>query len=180
MAKPKITRNRIILAFTVAVIADALEFPITGVEATVIGAPEGEAAAGVLDCIVMGIMIKLLGFHWMFLPSFIVEIIPAVDMFPTWVGCVGFVVWQCKREEAERAKAPPLNAVIDVQEVAPASPPPTARRILPPPLPAQIPPPLPIQSDIEKRLKKLDDLREHNMISQTEYDAKRQEILSKI
>jgi restriction endonuclease S subunit len=64
--------------------------------------------------------------------------------------------------------------------VAPASPPPTARRILPPPLPAQIPPPLPIQSDIEKRLKKLDDLREHNMISQTEYDAKRQEILSKI
>jgi hypothetical protein len=111
MDKPKLTRNRIMVAYAIAVIADVLEFPIAAAEITIAGAPTGELAAFLVDCIVMGAMTKLLGFHWMFLPSFCVEVIPGLDLLPTWVGCVAFVVWQRKKE---RTSEPPI---IDVQEV---------------------------------------------------------------
>jgi hypothetical protein len=110
MEKPKLTRNRIMAAYAIAVIADVLELPITAVEITVAGAPSGELAAFFLDCIVMGAMTKLLGFHWMFLPSFCVEVIPGLDLLPTWVACVAFVVWQRKKE---RTSQPP---VVDIRE----------------------------------------------------------------
>ena len=110
MEKPKLTRNRIMAAYAIAVIADLLEFPIAAAEITIAGAPLGELSAFVLDCIVMGAMTKLLGFHWMFLPSFGLEVIPGLDLLPTWVGCVAFVVWQRKKEQT----SPP--PVIDVQE----------------------------------------------------------------
>jgi hypothetical protein len=110
MEKPKLARNRIMVAFAIAAIADALEFPISAVEITVVGAPSGELAAFVLDCVVMGAMTKLLGFHWMFLPSFCVEVIPGLDLLPTWVGCVAFVVWQRKKAQAFQ---PP---VVDIRE----------------------------------------------------------------
>lgn len=172
------------LAFAIAVVADVLEFPITGAELTIVGAPEAEFAAFVLDCIVMGAMTRILGFHWMFLPTFCVEVIPGLDMLPTWAGCVAFVVWRRKKEEAEQAKMPPLNSVIDVQEVTVVSAAPAARLVSPPPLlaPAKIPvqTPPPIEGDVERRLKKLDDLRGRSMISQAEYEAKRQQILGEI
>ena len=59
----------------------------------------GEFAALVVDVVVFGVMTKLLGFHWMFLPSFCIEVIPGVDMLPTWVGCVFFVVRQRKKTQ---------------------------------------------------------------------------------
>jgi hypothetical protein len=110
MGKPKLTRNRVLAAYAISVIADVLEFPIAAAEITVAGAPFGELAAFVVDCIVMGAMTKLLGFHWMFLPSFAVEVIPGLDLLPTWVGCVAFVVLQRKKERT----SPPT--VIEVQE----------------------------------------------------------------
>ena len=124
-------------------------------------------------------MTKILGFHWMFLPSFLVEIVPGIDMFPTWVGCVGFVIWQRRREEKELAKLLSRNVEADVQNGTPSA----AGRIIPPPLPAFIDIPAqtsPTESDTEKRLKKLDDLRDRSVITQAEYDAKRQQILSEI
>jgi hypothetical protein len=84
----------------VAVVADVLELPITAVENTVIGMLPGELADGVVDIVVMGIMTRLLGFHWLFLPSFVLEAIPEIDVLPTWVGCVAYVVWQRKKEPA--------------------------------------------------------------------------------
>jgi hypothetical protein len=110
MEKPKLTRNRIRAAYAIAVIADVLELPITAVEITVAGAPSGELAAFVVDCIVMGAMTKLLGFHWTFMPSFCVEVIPGLDLLPTWVGCVAFVVWQRKKEWKSQPH------VVDVQK----------------------------------------------------------------
>src|ERR1700691_2144441 len=110
MEKPILTRSRIMVAFAIAAIADVLEFPIAAVEITIAGAPSGELAAFVLDCVIMGAMTKLLGFHWMFLPSFCVEVIPGLDLLPTWLGCVAFVVWQRKKE---RPSQPPI---VDIQE----------------------------------------------------------------
>ncbi|MGP8201167.1 MAG: hypothetical protein ACLQU4_16880, partial [Limisphaerales bacterium] len=106
MEKPKLTRDRILLAYAIAVIADVLEFPITGLENFTFGFGliPGEIVAGVLDCMVMGAMIILLGFHWLFLPTFVVEVIPEIDMLPTWVGCVAYVVWQRKKEQEQPKK----------------------------------------------------------------------------
>jgi len=54
MRKPNLTRNRIVAAYAIAVIADVLEFPFAATEITVAGAPLGELSAFVVDCIVMG------------------------------------------------------------------------------------------------------------------------------
>jgi hypothetical protein len=99
MAKPELTRKRIIIAYAVAVVADLIEFPISAAGLSVIGVGVGEFAALVVDVVVFGVMTKLLGFHWMFLPSFCIEVIPGVDMLPTWVGCVFFVVRQRKKTQ---------------------------------------------------------------------------------
>jgi len=99
MAKPELTRKRIITAYAVAAVADLLEFPISAAQFSVVGAFAGEFAAFVVDSIVFAVMTKLLGFHWTFLPSFCIEVIPGLDMLPTWVGCVFLVVRQRKKEQ---------------------------------------------------------------------------------
>jgi len=99
MAKPELTRKRNIVAFAVAVVADLIEFPISAAGFSVVGAGVGEFAAFVIDAMVFGVMTKLLGFRWMFLPSFCVEVIPGLDLLPTWVGCVFFVVRQRKKTQ---------------------------------------------------------------------------------
>jgi hypothetical protein len=39
-------------------------------------------------------MIRLLGWHWAFLPSAAAELIPGADLFPTWTAAVWFVTRQ--------------------------------------------------------------------------------------
>jgi hypothetical protein len=111
----------------------------------------------------------LLGFHWVLLPSLFVEVIPGLDLFPTWTGCVAFLVWRRKKQQAQ---PPPFSPVVDVQEVVVAGAPLLARATIPP----QIPPP--ISTAAEQRLKSLNDLRDKNLISQAEYEAKRQHVLN--
>ena len=40
----------------------------------------------VLDVGVAAAMVALLGWHWAFLPAFGAELIPGVDLVPTWTG----------------------------------------------------------------------------------------------
>ena len=116
MPKPELTKNRILAAYAVAIIADLIELPITAAETTVVAAPAAEGFAFVVDAIVFGIMTKLLGFHWLLLPSFFVEVVPGLDLLPTWIGCVFYVVRQ--RRKAQNMNLPPkaINEqhVIDV------------------------------------------------------------------
>lgn len=98
MIKPILTKKRIVTAYTIAIVADLIELPITAAELTVFGAPVAEGFDLFIDVVVFGAMYKLLGFHWMLLPSFCVEVIPGLDMLPTWVGCVWLVVRQRKKE----------------------------------------------------------------------------------
>ena len=41
-----------------------------------------------LDLAVGAAMIKLVGFHWAFLPSFGAKLVPGVDLVPTWTAAV--------------------------------------------------------------------------------------------
>ena len=44
-----------------------------------------------LDVVVAFLLIKLLGWHWAFLPTLGAELIPGLDLFPTWTAAVYFV-----------------------------------------------------------------------------------------
>jgi hypothetical protein len=75
------------LAWLVAMAADALQivaFPFFA---------EGgiSPADSALDVVVGLILIRLLGWHWAFLPSLAAELIPGMDLFPTWTAAVWYV-----------------------------------------------------------------------------------------
>ena len=103
-----------ILAFAIAGIADVLQFPITAATATGVLSIPGEAVDFVLDCVVMVATSLLLGFHWVLLPSLVLEAIPGPDLLPTWTACVAYVVWRRKKQQAQ---PPPMGPVIDVESV---------------------------------------------------------------
>jgi hypothetical protein len=48
----------------------------------------------VLDLVVAFVMIRLLGWHWAFLPTAAAKLIPGADLFPTWTTAVWFVTRQ--------------------------------------------------------------------------------------
>lgn len=106
---PNSKRNpkRIAMAFAVAAIADALQFPMTA--GMIFGAtlPPLAVADVIIDLIAMAATVRLLGFHWVLLPGFILEAIPGIDLIPTWTGCVAFVVWRQKQAAEQTGPAAP-------------------------------------------------------------------------
>ena len=61
-----------------------------------------------LDFLVAVAMVGLIGWHWAFLPSFLAELVPGLDLVPTWTAAVFF---------ATRGKAPaPTGKAHDVIE----------------------------------------------------------------
>jgi hypothetical protein len=75
------------LALGIAAAADAVQFgflPLFG---------EGFASPfnDVLDVAVAAALIWLLGFHWALVPAAAAELIPGVDLAPTWTASVLFV-----------------------------------------------------------------------------------------
>jgi hypothetical protein len=78
------------MAWTVAIMADALQilaFPLFA---------EGglSPADAMLDIAVAAVLSRILGWHWAFLPTLAAELIPGMDLFPTWTAAVFFVTRQ--------------------------------------------------------------------------------------
>jgi hypothetical protein len=180
---PTLNKIRIWLAFGVAVVADLLELPITYIESFhfQIIFLFGEFMDIILDFAVMGIMTLLLGWNWAFLPSFFIEVIPEVDICPSWVASVAYVVMQKKKKEQElkQAQTPPATPEADALEVAgePAAPRPAS---VDESTVGEVQAPSPADPTMEQRLKKLAELLDKNLISPDEYEAKRQKILVEI
>jgi hypothetical protein len=79
-----LTRSRVHAAYAVAVATDVLQF--------VLG-PFGWAFSDeILDVLALIATSRLLGFHPLLLPTFVVELFPVIDVLPTWTGCVALVV----------------------------------------------------------------------------------------
>jgi hypothetical protein len=74
-------------AWFVAIMADAIQiigFPLFF--------PGGISPADTaLDLVTAAILTKVLGWHWAFLPTFAAELVPGLDLFPTWTAAVFFV-----------------------------------------------------------------------------------------
>ena len=45
-------------------------------------------ASTAIDVVVAAILLRLVGWHWAFLPTFVAELTPLVDLVPTWTGAV--------------------------------------------------------------------------------------------
>ena len=90
-AKP-LTPARIGWAMAIAVIADGIQF---------MAGPLGWVGFDqAVDVVAMILTSLVLGFHPLLLPTFVVELVPLVDLLPTWTGCVGAVVLLRKRSQA--------------------------------------------------------------------------------
>ncbi len=100
--------GRIVAARIIAVVADAIQLGF--VPLFVGGAPEGFDA--VLDVAVGIAMVALCGWHWAFLPAFVAEAIPTLDLAPTWTLAVMLATRKSARVRepvpAERIDPPAL------------------------------------------------------------------------
>jgi hypothetical protein len=66
-------------------------------------------AADVTDVVVALVMYGLLGWHWAFLPTFAIELVPFVDLVPTWTAAVFLVT----RSRAVPETAPGAPVVVE-------------------------------------------------------------------
>jgi hypothetical protein len=102
------------LAWLLALGADALQ--ITVLPFFVEG---GFSPADVaLDAFVAISLIRLLGWHWAFLPTMMAELVPGFDLFPTWTAAVFYVTRQQVREGESEGEV----------EILPPGPAPASRR----------------------------------------------------
>jgi hypothetical protein len=60
-----------------------------------------------LDIAVCGLLTFLLGWHYGFLPSFVLEVVPLLDLIPTWSLAVLIVVRRA-RAQAGASDVPPF------------------------------------------------------------------------
>src|SRR6266568_1859942 len=77
-------RSRFQAAMILAMAADALQifvFPLFAEGAL-------SPADDVLDIAVAAVLVNLLGWHWEFLPAFLAELVPGVDLVPFWTLAV--------------------------------------------------------------------------------------------
>jgi polyferredoxin len=97
---PRVTYPRIGAALAVAVVTDAVEFA-SGFFGWV-------GLDQVLDVVAMIAIGRLIGFHILFLPTFVLEAAPLADEFPTWTACVIAVSFLRRREQRRQDAPPPL------------------------------------------------------------------------
>jgi hypothetical protein len=78
------------MAWLVAIAVDAIQ-----IGALPLFAAGGLSPAdGLLDAVAAIVLIQLLGWHWAFLPTLAAELVPGLDLFPTWTAAVFFVTRQ--------------------------------------------------------------------------------------
>jgi len=102
-AGPALTSRRIALAVALAVLADVLQLALVPFSWVF--------TQQIIDLMAMGMTIGLLGFHFLLLPTLVIEFIPVVGALPTWTGCVLAVIALRKRAERHANSLPPIITV---------------------------------------------------------------------
>jgi len=77
-----LTARRILIARVLAVLVDLAQFALLPAELTPLN--------NVIDVATGLAMVALVGWHWAFLPTFLAEMVPFVDLVPTWTLAVIF------------------------------------------------------------------------------------------
>ena len=108
---PPLTRPRMRLALAVAVVADGLQL--------LLGPLGWVFLDQLIDAVAMVLTMRILGFHILLLPTFVVELVPVIEDFPTWTACVAAFIALRKREQ--RLTLPDQAAANQVLEDKPDS-----------------------------------------------------------
>ena len=103
--------GRIRAARVVAILADVTQIVLFPLFAGGAASPWNDA----LDLAVAGVLSLLIGWHWAFLPSFLTELVPGLDLIPTWTAAVLFVTRKGAPAAPPAVKPPP---VIDAEVVS--------------------------------------------------------------
>jgi hypothetical protein len=101
-----LTKRQVRLAYAVGVTADVMQLAL---------GPLGWAGTDeTIDIAAMIMISRLIGFHYLLLPAFVLEFLPMADLLPTWTACVALVVLLRRRQEAAAHPPPGPGPVIDV------------------------------------------------------------------
>jgi len=103
---PKLTWTRIAIALAIAMMADGLQFLLNG-----FGWVGPDQA---IDVVAMLLTSWLIGFHWLLLPTFVINFMPVLDELPTWTACVIAVSTLRKREQRATPPPPPEKPTIEI------------------------------------------------------------------
>ena len=95
--------NRVRAARALAIAADVVQIAVFPIFAPGGLSPWNDA----LDLLVAVALTRLIGWHWAFLPSFAAELVPGLDLVPTWTAAVFFAT----RKGAAPSKIPREGAV---------------------------------------------------------------------
>jgi hypothetical protein len=106
---PPFPRWRLQVAIVLAIAADALQIVVTPFFAEGALSPVDD----VLDLAVAAVLLRLLGWHWEFLPAFIGELVPGVDLVPFWTFAVLSVHRKWKRSVASEEQSRESHPVIE-------------------------------------------------------------------
>ncbi len=102
------SRSRFRAGMILAMAADALQLCVFPMFAEGALSP----AEDVLDIAVAFILVRLLGWHWEFLPSFAAKLIPGADLVPFWTLAVANVYRKWKQisnvDDSTRVERPAL------------------------------------------------------------------------
>jgi hypothetical protein len=110
--------NRVRTARLLAVAADVVQIALAPLFVGGGASPVND----VLDLAMAAAMTWLVGWHWAFLPSFVAELVPGLDLIPTWTAAVFFAT----RGQAGTVSNAARQNAIDAEVVSsgPASTPP--------------------------------------------------------
>jgi len=79
-------------AMMLAILADMLQIVVFPLFVEGVASP----ADDVLDLGIAALMVRLLGWHWEFLPSFVAKLVPGLDLVPFWTMAVANVYRKSK------------------------------------------------------------------------------------
>ena len=103
----RVTPSSVRTAYAVAIAVDVMQLLL---------GPFGWAGVDeVLDIGAMYVTSRLLGFHPLLLPTFVLEFVPFTDMLPTWTACVALVIRLRKRHGLASEEPADSMPVIDVK-----------------------------------------------------------------
>ena len=91
--------RRILIARVIAVAVDLAQFALLPAELTPLN--------NVVDVVTGVAMLVLVGWHWAFLPTFLAELVPFVDLVPSWTLAVMFATRGQGAPGAPAAPPPP-------------------------------------------------------------------------
>jgi len=106
---PSTDRWRFPSALILALAADALQIFVFPAFAEGVLSPVDD----ILDLAVAAILVRLLGWHWEFLPAFAGELVPAVDVVPFWTLAVANVYRKWKQKSVSDKDATDKGQVIE-------------------------------------------------------------------